>query len=257
MKAVILAGGLGSRLSEVTDLKPKPMVEIGNMPIIWHIMKYLSCFGINHFIICCGYKHEYIKNYFLNFKYNQQDIRISTKNESIKFLSENKENWIIDLVNTGENTFTGGRLRRIKKFLKKKEKFLMTYGDGLSNIDIKKLISFSKKNNDKAIITAVQPIGRYGILNLTNNNVVKSFTEKPQGDNNWINGGYFILKKDHLDLIKGDNTSWEAEPLQQLTKKGKLAAYKHKGFWKAMDTLSDKRVLENFWFSKKAPWKIW
>lgn len=257
MKAVILAGGLGSRLSEETYLKPKPMVEIGEMPIILHIMKYLSFFHIRHFIICCGYKHEYIKNYFIEYLYNRHDLRISTNPNSIKILNKQTESWKIDLVYTGADTQTGGRLKKIKKFLKPKEKFLMTYGDGLSNIDIKKLISFANKNKKKAIVTAVKPKGRFGVIDLDKNNNVKNFKEKPQGDNNWINGGYFILNPEHLDYIKDDKTAWEVEPLQKLTQKNLLSAFKHNGFWKAMDTLSDKKFLEDLWYSNNSPWKIW
>ncbi len=256
MKAVILAGGLGSRLSEETLTKPKPMVEIGNMPILLHIMKYLSSYNIKHFIICCGYKSEYIKDYFINYQYNQQDIRIDLKQKKISLINNLNDDWIIELINTGNKTQTGGRLRKIKKFLNEDEKFIMTYGDGLSDININKLLKFSKKNKDKAIITAVKPSGKYGILSINKNGNVSDFKEKPQGDSNWVNGGYFVLTKKHLQNIKSD-TPWEAEPLEILTKKNKLMAFKHFGFWKPMDTLSDRKFLEEVWKSNNCPWKIW
>ena len=258
MKAVILAGGLGSRISEETYLKPKPMIEIGNRPILWHIMKNLSFYGIKHFIICCGYKSEYIKDYFLNYIYNQHDIRINLSKKKTTILdSVTKENWIIDLINTGDNTATGGRLKYLKKYLNKNEYFLMTYGDGLADINIKKLISFHKKNLNKAIVTAVQPFGRFGSLQIDKNNFVKNFHEKPKGDGNWVNGGYFILNFKNLNLIENSLTIWENKPMKQLSENRNLLAYKHNGFWKAMDTLSDKKFLEDLWISHKAPWKNW
>ena len=257
MKAIILAGGLGSRLSEETNIKPKPMVEIGDKPIIWHIMKHLSFFNINHFIICCGYKGEVIKNYFYNYQLSQSDIRINIINNQIKFLNKKKDNWTIDLIDTGQKTNTGGRLKKIKKFLKNDENFLMTYGDGLTNLNINKLIHFHKKNKGKAIVTSVQPAGRYGNLKFLRSKIVTNFLEKPKGDNNWINGGYFILNKKHLDTIDNFSTAWEGKPLKKLVQQKKLMAFEHSGFWKSMDTLSDKVFLENLWNMKKAPWKVW
>jgi glucose-1-phosphate cytidylyltransferase len=258
MKAVILAGGLGSRISEETYLKPKPMIEIGNRPILWHIMKSLSFYGIKHFIVCCGYKSEYIKDYFINYIYNQHDIRINlSKRNTLILDKKKKENWIIDLINTGDDTATGGRLKLLKKYLKKNEYFLMTYGDGLSDINLKKLISFHKKNLGKTIVTAVQPAGRFGSLKIDHKNLVQNFLEKPKGDGNWVNGGFFIINEKNLNLIKNLNTPWEDTPLKTLAKKQNLIAFKHYGFWKAMDTISDKKILDQLWNSNQAPWKNW
>jgi len=258
MKAILLAGGLGSRISEETHIKPKPMIEIGNKPVIWHIIKNLSQFGFKHFIICCGYKGEYIKDYFLNYIYNQHDIRIDLSKKNALVLDRSKkENWKIDLINTGDNSGTGGRLKYLKKYLKKNEYFLMTYGDGLTNLNVKKLLEFHKKNLGKSIITAVQPSGRFGSLNIKKNNFVSNFQEKPKGDGNWVNGGYFILNCKNLELIENFYSAWEDKPLKILSKNNKLLAFKHNGFWKAMDTLSDKKFLEDLWNKNKAPWKNW
>ena len=255
MKAVILAGGFGTRISEETHLIPKPMVEIAGKPILWHIMKYLSEFNIKEFIICLGYKGYIIKEYFYNYSLHNSDIRISLKDRSIKYYNNKNENWIIHLVDTGLNTQTGGRLKRIKEYIGK-ETFLFTYGDGLANININKLIKFHLKNKKKATVTAVNPPGRYGALEISDN-LTKKFIEKPRGDVGLINGGYFILDPKCLDTIKGNDTSWEDHPLQQLVKNKELAAFKHTDFWHAMDTIRDKKYLENLWINGEAPWKIW
>ena len=257
MRAVILAGGIGSRISEETHIKPKPMIEIGNRPIIWHIMKHLSFFGFKDFIILCGYKSEYIKDYFLNYAYNQHDIHINLKNKKTTIIDRKKENWSISLLNTGDNTATGGRLRYLKKYLKKNESFLLTYGDGLSDINIKNLLSIHKKNPNKVIISAVQPVGRFGAITINKNNIVEDFLEKPKGDGHWVNGGFFIVNKTDIDLVKSEEVAWEDYPLKFLSKQNRLIAYKHPGFWKAMDTLSDKKILENLWNTNSAPWKNW
>jgi len=257
MRAVILAGGIGSRISEETHIKPKPMIEIGNRPIIWHIMKHLSFFGFKDFIILCGYKSEYIKDYFLNYAYNQHDIHINLKNKKTTIIDRKKENWSISLLNTGDNTATGGRLRYLKKYLKKNESFLLTYGDGLSDINIKNLLSIHKKNPNKVIISAVQPVGRFGAITINKNNIVEDFLEKPKGDGHWVNGGFFIVNKTDIDLVKSEEVAWEDYPLKFLSKQNRLIAYKHPGFWKAMDTLRDKIVLDELWTKKKAPWKLW
>ena len=255
MKAVILAGGLGTRLSEETLVKPKPMVEIGGKPIIWHILKIYSSYGINDFIICCGYKGHLIKDYFSKYFLYTDDISIDCFNNQIEILSKRTENWNIKLINTGENTLTGGRLKRISKYLDDDESFCFTYGDGVSNVNIKKLISFHKKENRLATVTAVQPAGRFGIIECQRDKVL-AFQEKPKGDI-WINGGFFVLKKSVLNLIQGDNTIWEEEPLKTLAKEGQLSAFHHNGFWQPMDTLKDKLFLEETWKNGNAPWKVW
>ena len=258
MKAIILAGGLGTRISEETYIKPKPMIEIGNKPIIWHIMKHLSFYGIKDFFICCGYKGEIIKDYFLNYIFNQHDIEIDLVKKSTRVLDKKRdEDWKIQLINTGDTSATGGRLKYLDKYLSKNERFLMTYGDGLSDVNINSLIKLSNQNKNKAIITAVQPKGRFGVLNINKYSLVEKFSEKPDGDGHWVNGGFFILNKSHLKLIKSRNDAWEDKPMKNLTKMKRLIAFKHKGFWKAMDTLSDKKFIENLWNKKKAPWKIW
>lgn len=254
MKVVILAGGLGTRISEETELRPKPMIEIGGMPILWHIMKIYSNFGFNEFIICCGYKGYLIKEYFANYSIHTSDITIDLSNNQVKIHKNSGENWKITLIDTGESTLTGGRLKRVKNHIN--EKFLMTYGDGLADIDIPKLIKFHDSHNKLATLTAVKPPGRWGALNISGN-VVKNFQEKPEGDGAWINGGFFLLEPEVLDLIHGDNCSWEQEPLIELAKNKQLMSFKHNGFWKAMDTLRDKRNLENLWNSGNPPWKTW
>lgn len=256
MKAVILAGGLGTRLSEETHLKPKPMVEIGGKPIIWHILKIYSFYGINEFIICCGYKGHLIKEYFSNYFLHTNDITLDIANNKIEAHSQNSEKWKITLVDTGENTLTGGRLKRVSDYLEKEESFCFTYGDGVSNIDIKELIAFHKNEGRIATLTAVQPPGRFGQIAFQRGKVL-AFEEKPKGDNNWINGGFFVLNKKVIDLIEGDQSIWEEEPLKNLAKSGQLSAFHHKGFWQPMDTLKDKMLLEELWKNGKAPWKLW
>jgi glucose-1-phosphate cytidylyltransferase len=256
MKAVILAGGLGTRISEETHLKPKPMIEIGSKPILWHIMKYYSSFGVNEFIICCGYKGYLIKEYFANYFLHSSDVTFDIKKNEMLIHQIKSEPWRVTLVDTGESTLTGGRLKRVKEYLERDEFFCFSYGDGLSNINIKKSIDFHKKHKKLATVTAVKPPGRYGAL-LTEGNEVTSFIEKPAGDGSLINGGFFILSNKCIDLIKGDNTSWENEILPELALKGELMAFKHNGFWQPMDTLREKTLLEDMWASGNAPWKIW
>ena len=255
MKAVILAGGFGTRISEESYLKPKPMIEIGGKPILWHIMKIYSYYGINDFIICCGYKGYVIKEYFANYFLHMSDITFDmTSNERV--VHQNfAEPWRVTLVDTGENTLTGGRLLRIRHHLGN-EPFCFTYGDGIADIDISSLIKLHKSHDKSATVTAIQPPGRYGALNLQAGQV-KNFQEKPAGDGAWINGGFFVLNPSVIDLIEDDQSSWEGEPLFRLAQQGELMAYQHKGFWQAMDTLRDKNQLEELWKNGKAPWKIW
>lgn len=256
MKVVILAGGYGTRLSEETDIKPKPMIEIGGKPILWHIMKLYSSYGYNDFIICCGYKGYVIKEYFINYYNHQNDFTINLCNGDIDIHNRMSEPWKVTLVDTGANTFTGGRLKRVKDYIGN-ETFMLTYGDGVSDVDINKLVKHHKDSNKLATITAVQPPGRFGALNLDIDNNVDEFVEKPAGDGAWINGGFFVLEPEAIDYIKDDSTVWEQEPLKNLALEGNLSAYKHIGFWKPMDTLRDKLELENMWKSGEAPWKIW
>ena len=256
MKAVILAGGLGTRLSEETNIKPKPMIEIGERPIIWHIMKTYSEHGVNDFIICCGYKGYAIKEYFSNYFIHNSDISFSMKDNKMKVLKNNAEPWTITLIDTGSNSMTGERLKRVSKHLQDDEDFCLTYGDGVSNVNISKLIDFHKSHGKEATITAAHPPGRFGALKIINNQVV-SFAEKPKGDGEVINAGYFVLSKKVLDRIPDNNSVWEQEPLESLAKDNNLMAFEHKGFWHPMDTLKDKEYLEELWNSGKAPWKIW
>ncbi|MCK5522182.1 MAG: glucose-1-phosphate cytidylyltransferase [Thiomargarita sp.] len=257
MKAVILAGGLGTRLSEETILKPKPMVEIGGKPILWHIMKIYSAYGINDFIICLGYKGYLIKEYFANYFLHTSDVTFDMVNNKIDIHQNYAEPWRVTLVDTGENTMTGGRLKRIRSYLKDEESFCFTYGDGVGNINITELINFHKQQGTLATITATQPAGRYGTLHLNDDKKVTGFKEKPQGDGAWINGGFFVLSPKVFDFIEGDDTIWERQPLESLAKKGQMSAFLHDGFWYAMDTLREKINLENLWQSGKAPWKVW
>lgn len=256
MKVVILAGGFGTRLSEETEIKPKPMIEIGGKPIIWHIMKIYSHYGFNDFIICLGYKGYIIKEYFLNYFLHQSDVEIDLRLNTHKIINSVSEPWKVTLVDTGLETMTGGRLRRIKKFISD-DTFLATYGDGLTNVNIKDLVYFHTKKGKFATITAVQPPGRFGALEITDDGDVKTFLEKPQGDGGWINGGFFVLEPQVLDYIDSDYTVFEREPLETLAKERKMAAYKHVGFWKAMDTLRDKRELENLYAKENPPWMVW
>ena len=255
MKVVLLAGGLGTRISEETSLRPKPMIEIGGKPLLWHIMKIYSKYNINEFIICCGYKGYIIKEYFSNYFLHNSDVEINIKNNSIKVLQKSIEPWLITLVDTGEDSMTGGRLKRVRNYIGDDD-FCMTYGDGLSSIDIQSLIDFHKSHGKKATVTAVQPSGRFGALEIQNNQIT-AFIEKPAGDGGWINGGFFVLKPEVIDLITDDRTSWEEYPLKTLVSNGDLMSFKHSGFWQPMDTLRDKTYLEELWQGNKAPWKVW
>ncbi len=256
MKAVILAGGFGTRLSEETDLKPKPMVEIGHKPILWHIMKTYSAHGVNDFIICCGYKGYVIKEYFANYFLHMSDVTFSMKDNKMEVHQNYAEPWTVTLVDTGEDSMTGGRLKRVYKYIKDEEAFCFTYGDGVSDVDITKLIEFHHSHGKLSTLTAVRPPGRYGALKITDN-MVENFQEKPDGDGSWINGGFFVLSPKVIDRIENDASSWEGEPLTKLAKDNQLASYKHEGFWQPMDTLRDKNLLEALWASRKAPWKVW
>ena len=255
MKAVILAGGLGSRISEETSVRPKPMVEIGGRPILWHILKIYSTHGINDFVICCGFKGYVIKEYFANYFLHTSDVTFDLSDNSMQVHRRHAEPWKVTLVDTGETTQTGGRLKRVAPFLGQDD-FCMTYGDGLSNIDITSLIAFHRQHGLKATLTAAQPPGRFGALDLEGSQVRK-FLEKPVGDGGWINGGFFVLSPSVIDYIKGDETIWEHEPLEQLSSQNQLRAFKHDGFWHPMDTLRDKNYLEDLWRSESAPWKTW
>jgi len=256
MKAVILAGGLGTRLSEETSVKPKPMVEIGGKPILWHIMKMYSAHGINDFVICCGYKGYVIKEYFNNYFLHQSDVTFSLKENSMKTLKKRVEPWNVTLVDTGDNSMTGGRLGRVSEYIKDEEAFCFTYGDGVSNVNISELIAFHKRHGKDATLTATYPPGRFGALNIENDKV-KQFTEKPKGDGAFINGGFFVLSPRVLDRISGDSCTWEQEPLKGLAADGNLMAFKHEDFWQPMDTVRDMVFLEELWDSGKAPWKSW
>ena len=256
MKAVILAGGLGTRLSEETSTKPKPMVEIGGMPILWHIMKIYSSHGINDFIVCLGYKGYIIKEYFKNYSLHMSDITFNMEDNSIEVHKKRADPWNITLVDTGENSMTGGRLLRVKDYLKKEKNFCFTYGDGVGDINISELINFHHQHGLDATLTAVYPPGRFGALKISNNKVEK-FTEKPKGDGGLINGGFFVLSTKVLSRISGDESLWEQEPLKGLAIEGQLMAYRHEGFWQPMDTLRDKLFLEDLWVKNRAPWKSW
>jgi glucose-1-phosphate cytidylyltransferase len=257
MKAVILAGGLGTRISEETHLKPKPMIEIGGKPILWHIMKIYSSFGINEFVICLGYKGYVIKEYFANYYRHMSDITFDLSNNSEIIHNNNAEKWKVTLIDTGDETMTGGRVKRIYYYIKDEEEFCLTYGDGVSNVNISDLIKFHKSHGKLATLTATQSPGRFGALNINQQNIITDFCEKPLGDGNFINGGFFIMSPKVVDYIDGDHTLLEQEPLQKLARDQQLAAYKHTGFWQPMDTLRDKSQLENMWQSGKAPWKLW
>ncbi len=256
MKAVILAGGLGTRISEETHLKPKPMVEIGGRPILWHIMKLYSAHGVNDFIICCGYKGYIIKEYFQNYTLHMSDVTFDMRNDSMEVHARNAEPWRVTLVDTGEGTMTGGRLKRVAPFLADDDAFCFTYGDGLADLDITAEIAFHRKHGRLATITAVQPPGRYGALAI-DGGVVRGFIEKPAGDGGAINGGFFVLSPKVIERIAGDATSWENEPISGLATDGELMAFQHRGFWQPMDTLRDKNQLEDMWQAGRAPWKLW
>jgi len=254
LKAVILAGGLGTRISEETQVKPKPMIEIGGMPILWHIMKNYSAYDINDFVICCGYKGYMVKEYFANYFLHMSDVTFDVKNNKMEVHRKFAEPWKVTLVDTGLQTMTGGRLKRVKDYVE--STFCFTYGDGLGDIDLSKLIKFHKEKKTIATVTSVQPPGRFGLLDIDGDKISK-FLEKPSGDGNWINGGFFVLEPKVFDYIEDDSTIWEREPLEKLAKEGQLSAYKHTNFWQPLDTLRDKNYLEKLWASGKAPWKIW
>ena len=256
MKAVILAGGLGTRISEETDTKPKPMIEVGGKPILWHIMKMYSSHGVNDFIICCGYKGYVIKEYFANYFLHMSDVTFCMKKNTMKVHHERAEPWTVTLIDTGDNTMTGGRIKRIKKYIKDDEAFCLTYGDGVSDVDIGKLIKYHREQQTMATLTAVYPPGRFGALDLSDNKV-QSFKEKPKGDGARINGGFFVLSPKVIDLIEDDSTVWEQDPMEKLASQGQMSAFKHDGFWQPMDTLRDKNYLEELWQSHAAPWKVW
>ena len=256
MKAVILAGGLGTRISEETHLKPKPMIEIGGRPILWHIMKQYSTYGVNDFVICCGYKGYVIKEYFANYFLHMSDITFDMTRNHMEVHQQKAEPWSVTLVDTGDSTLTGGRLKRVANYIKDEEAFCLTYGDGLSNVDIRASIEFHTQHGRLATVTAVQPPGRYGALERSGQ-IVTGFTEKPRGDGGLINGGFFVLSPRCLSLIEGDKVSWEDAPLSGLASSGELMAFEHHGFWQPMDTLREKNLLEELWASGKAPWKTW
>lgn len=256
MKAVILAGGLGTRISEETHLKPKPMIEIGGKPILWHIMKIYSAHGVNEFVICCGYKGYIIKEYFANYFLHMSDLTIDMADNRMEIHQKKAEPWRVTLIDTGEHTLTGGRLKRVSQYMQDEEAFCFTYGDGLSDVDIRASIIFHRGHGKIATVTAVEPPGRYGALEKSGQQVT-GFMEKPRGDGGLINGGFFVLSPKALKIIDGDQSSWEGSPLEHLAEEGQLMAFEHRGFWQPMDTLRDKNMLEKLWSSGKAPWKIW
>lgn len=256
MKVLLLAGGFGTRLSEETDLKPKPMVEIGGQPIIWHIMKMYSYYGFNDFVILLGYKGFIIKEYFANYYMHQSDVTFDISNGKMEVHNNTSEPWKVTLLDTGLNTMTGGRIKRAKKFIDDKP-FMLTYGDGVSDVNIKDLVKFHRKANTKATLTAIQPAGRFGALDIKANHIINKFVEKPAGDGSWINGGFMVCEPEMLDVIESDNTVLEQEPLKTLAKNGELSAFYHSGFWQCMDTLRDKIALNELWENNKAPWRAW
>jgi glucose-1-phosphate cytidylyltransferase len=256
MKAVILAGGLGSRISEETTVKPKPMVEIGGKPILWHIMKIYSHYGVNEFVICCGYKGYIIKEYFANYFLHMSDVTFDMTGNQMEVHQRYAEPWKVTLVDTGEHSMTGGRLRRVKEYVQNDDLFCFTYGDGVADVDIARLVEFHKKQDVLATLTATFPPGRFGALDIQSDKV-NAFQEKPKGDGGVINGGFFVLSPKVIDLIEGDGTIWEREPLERLAASGQLAAFPHEGFWQPMDTMRDKIHLEELWQSGRAPWKVW
>ena len=255
MKVVILAGGIGTRISEESHLRPKPLIEIGGKPILWHIMKIYSAHGLNDFIVCLGYKGYMVKEYFANYFLHMSDVSFDMAKNRMEVHQQNVEPWRVTLIDTGESTMTGGRLKRVRDYVKDGD-FCFTYGDGVGDVDIGKLVAFHRAQKALATVTAVQPPGRYGALHVEADRVVR-FDEKPQGDGGWINGGFFVLSPAAVDYIDGDDTYWEREPLERIAAEGRLAAYRHTGFWQPMDTLRDKNQLEAMWDSGKAPWKTW
>jgi len=255
MKIVILAGGYGTRLSEETVLRPKPMIEIGGKPILWHIMKIYSHYGFNDFIICLGYKGYFIKEYFSNYFLHMSDVTFDMTNNSVEILEKHVEPWRVTLVDTGLEPMTGGRIKRIQRYID--GTFMLTYGDGVGNININELMSVHTKNGKLATVTSVQPPGRFGALDIDENNQVRKFLEKPSGDGTWINGGFFVLEPEIFNYISGDETVWEGDSLPQIALDGQLVSYRHRGFWQPVDTLREKTLLEELWDAKKAPWKVW
>jgi len=255
MKVLILAGGYGTRLSEETDIRPKPMIEIGGKPILWHIMKSYSHYGYNDFVILLGYKGYSVKEYFANYYLHQSDITFDIKNGKMEVHNNSSEPWKVTLLDTGMDSMTGGRIKRAKKFIGD-EAFMLTYGDGVSDVNISELVEFHKKNNKQVTVTAIKPAGRFGVLDL-NSNLVTKFIEKPAGDGNWINGGFMVCQPEILDLIESEQTIFEKYPLETLAKKEEILAYKHNGFWQCMDTLRDKNFLNELWHKNQAPWKVW
>ena len=256
MKVVILAGGLGTRIAEETVVKPKPMVEIGDKPILWHIMKIYSHYGFNEFVICTGYKGYQIKEYFQNYSLHNSDLTFDLRTGGMTVHQSTTEPWCVTLVDTGEDTMTGGRLKRVAKYVGDAT-FMMTYGDGVADVDLAALLAFHEARGKQATVTAVQPLGRFGALQVDDDDLVERFAEKPLGDGDWINGGFFVLEPEVLDRIEGDATLWEREPVEALAADKELVAYRHAGFWQPMDTLRDKNHLEALWESGKAPWKVW
>lgn len=258
MKAVILAGGLGTRLAEETHLTPKPMIEIGGKPILWHIMKIYSHYGINDFIICAGYRGYKIKEYFANYFLHMTDVTINLRDNSVEVHEKRSEPWKVTIIDTGEKTLTGGRLRRVRDYVGD-ETFCFTYGDGVADINVRALIDFHREQGKLVTLTAVQPPGRYGTLLFDGGapDLVSEFTEKPAGDGSWINGGFFVLEPEVFDRIEGDQVSWEGDPMSEFAREGELSAFRHSGFWRAMDTLRDKQLLESLWESASPPWKLW
>jgi glucose-1-phosphate cytidylyltransferase len=257
MKAVILAGGLGTRLSEETMLRPKPMIEIGGKPMLWHIMKMYSAHGVNDFVICCGYRGYVIKEYFANYFLHMSDVTFDLQRNSMEVHQRNAEPWRVTLVDTGDSTMTGGRILRVADYVKDEAAFCLTYGDGVSDVDLAALMAFHRAHGLMATITATYPLGRFGTLELRDDLRVAAFQEKPKGDGGMINGGFFVLSPRVIDLIDGDATTWEREPMERLAEHGELKAYRHEGFWQCMDTLRDKVLLEELWASGRAPWKVW
>lgn len=257
MKAVILAGGLGTRLSEETTIKPKPLVEVGGMPILWHIMKIYSRHNINDFIICCGYKGHLIKEFFNSYRLRSSSVKFDMNDGSAEFLEPPREPWTVTLVDTGESTMTGGRIKRVRDYIGD-ETFCLTYGDGVADVNVTKLVEFHRAEKTLATLTAVQPPGRFGAISLgSEQHRIKQFQEKPDGDGAWVNGGFFVVEPEAIDRIDGDATSWEKEPLSRLARSNDLCAFRHTGFWQPMDTLRDRQYLESLWDSGDAPWKVW
>lgn len=257
MKAIILAGGLGSRLSEETTLRPKPMVEVGGRPILWHIMKIYSHYGINDFIVCLGYKGYVVKEFFSNYYLHASDVTIDILNNKVELHRNTSEPWRITLVDTGASTMTGGRLKRVLPYVEKDEAFCFTYGDGVADVDISALVAFHKSQGKLVTLTATQPTGKFGALEIQPQGQVTEFAEKPRGDGRWINGGFFVLSPKVGAYISNDATSWEREPMETLAREGQVSAFRHRGFWQPMDTLHDRNLLEGLWSSDRAPWKVW